>query len=168
MINTIRCDFYIHDCIIKNTFGDSHDSDFCTGIVKNCKFINAGNDAIDFSTSNVEIISCDISGCVDKGISIGENSKARISTVNIENVNIGISSKDLSSAELDNVSINNAVYGFVIMQKKPEFGPAFISANNCKLSNVGVSSLIEKGSSLKLNGVIYQGKKPRLFAMFYE
>ena len=68
MLNTVRCLFLVKDCLIKNTFGDSHDSDFCTGTVDNCMFINNGNDGIDFSTSEVKILNCTINGAGDKAV----------------------------------------------------------------------------------------------------
>ncbi|HNQ67691.1 MAG TPA: right-handed parallel beta-helix repeat-containing protein [Bacteroidales bacterium] len=168
MLNTIRCDFLVKDCLIKNTFGDSHDSDFCTGTLDNCTFINNGNDAIDFSTSDVIIKNCKINGAGDKGISVGENTKAIINNVIIDNVNIGIASKDLSHAEVNNLKINNATYGFLLLQKKPEFGPATITAKNCELKDVWTESLIEQNSILVLNGTSFKGKKPKLKALFYE
>jgi hypothetical protein len=168
MLNTIRCSFLVKDCSLKNTFGDSHDSDFCTGTLDNCTFINNGNDAIDFSTSKVTIKNCKINGAGDKGISIGENTKAIIENVIIDNVNIGIASKDLSHAEVNNLKISNSTYGFVLLQKKPEFGPATITANNCELKDVWTESLIEQKSTLVLNGKNFKGKKPKLKALFYE
>ncbi len=168
MINTIRCDFLIKDCIIKNTFGDSHDSDFCTGTLDNCIFTNNGNDAIDFSTSDVEIINCTINGARDKGISVGENTQVVIKDVVIKDVNIGIASKDLSHAEIDNCEISNANYGFVLLQKKPEFGPATITVKNCTLKEIWTESLIEQKSTLILNGKTFKGKNGKLKALFYE
>jgi hypothetical protein len=168
MLNTIRCDFLVKDCLIQNTYGDSHDSDFCTGTLDNCTFIDNGNDAIDFSTSDVLIANCKINGAGDKGISVGENTKASIKNVEINNIEIGIASKDLSHAEIDGCKISNATYGFVLLQKKPEFGPATIIAKNCVISNTWKESLIEKKSVLTLNGKRIEGKNPRLKAMFYE
>jgi len=168
MLNTIRCNFVLNDCTLKNTFGDSHDSDYCTGTLNNCTFTNNGNDAIDFSTSNATITNCTINGAIDKGISVGENTKATIIDVIISDVNIGIASKDLSHAEIDGCTINNATYGFLLLQKKPEFGSATITAKNCKLNNVWTNSLIEKHSTLILNGKEYKGNKTKLKPLFYE
>jgi hypothetical protein len=168
MLNTIRSKFYLKNCTIKNTFGDAHDSDFCTGTLDNCSFSNCANDAIDFSTSDVVIKNCKINGTGDKGISVGENTKAKIISCVIDNVNIGIASKDLSHADITGVKISHAVYGFVLLQKKPEFGPASITATGCEMSDVSTTSLVEKGSVLKLNGVTIISKKPKLFALFYE
>lgn len=168
MLNTVRSKFYLKDCVIQNTFGDSHDSDFCTGTLDNCTFLNNGNDAIDFSTSKVNILNCKIDKAADKGISLGEHTNAVIKNVTVSNVNIGVASKDLSDAHIDKISISNSTYGFVLLQKKPEFGPATITADNCKLENTVTESLIEKGSVLVLNGKTFNGKKPKLYALFYE
>jgi len=168
MLNTVRCNFLLKDCSLNNTYGDSHDSDFCTGTLDNCLFTNNGNDAIDFSTSEVTIKNCTINGAKDKGISVGENTKAKIYNVVITDVNIGIASKDLSHAEVEGCKISKATYGFLLLQKKPEFGPATITANNCTLDDVWTESLIEKNSTLTLNGKTIKGKKHKLKALFYE
>ena len=86
----------------------------------------------------------------------------------INNVEIGVASKDLSHAEIDGCKISNATYGFVLLQKKPEFGPATVTATNCVTNEVWKESLIEKKSVLTLNGKRIEGKIPRLKAMFYE
>lgn len=110
MLNTIRCNFYLENCLFKNTFGDAHDSDFCAGKLKSCKFENIGNDAIDFSSSNVLIESCIIKQTGDKGISVGEKTKAKILASFISNTNIAIASKDLSEAEINNCKIQIMVF----------------------------------------------------------
>lgn len=168
MLNTVRCNFIVKDCLLQNTFGDSHDSDFCTGTLDNCTFINNGNDAIDFSTSDVVIKNCNIKHSVDKAISVGENTKALIQNVIIDDAGIGIAAKDLSNAEIDNCIIKNTVYGFVLLQKKPEFGPATITATNCKLEDVWKDYIIEAKSVLNLNGETHQGSMNKLKSFFYE
>ncbi len=168
MLNTVRCHFSLKNCTIENTFGDSHDSDFCTGTLDNCTFNNNGNDAIDFSTSESTITNCIINGAGDKGISVGENTQATIIDVTISDVNIGIASKDLSHAEVNGCVINRATYGFLILQKKPEFGSASITAYNCELNDVWTKSLIERNSTLVLNGKKIEGKKAKLKSLFYE
>jgi hypothetical protein len=94
--------------------------------------------------------------------------KVKIIDVEILNVNIGIASKDLSHADVDGCIISDATYGFVLLQKKPEFGPASITANNCELTDVWTESLIERYSTLILNGKTYNGKKAKLKSLFYE
>ncbi len=168
MLNTVRSKFYLKDCLLQNTFGDSHDSDFCTGTLDNCRFENNGNDAIDFSTSQVNILNCTINKAVDKGISLGEHTNAIIKNVVISNVNIGVASKDLSDAKIDKLLISNVTYGFVLLQKKPEFGPATITCTNGKIENANTQFLIERGSVLIYNATTYNGIKPKLFALFYE
>ncbi|MDD2200486.1 MAG: right-handed parallel beta-helix repeat-containing protein, partial [Bacteroidales bacterium] len=127
-----------------------------------------GNDAIDFSTSDVVIKNCNIKHSVDKAISVGENTKALIQNVIIDDAGIGIAAKDLSNAEIDNCIIKNTVYGFVLLQKKPEFGPATITATNCKLEDVWKDYIIEAKSVLNLNGETHQGSMNKLKSFFYE
>jgi hypothetical protein len=168
MLNTIRSNFLVKNSTLINTFGDSHDSDFCVGTDENCKFINNGNDGIDFSTSEVNIIGCTIDGAGDKGISLGEHTHATITNVTIDKVVIGVASKDLSYANIDKCNISNAKYGFVLLQKKPEFGPASVKATNVTFNQVMTECLIEKNSLIILNGKTVKGNKAKLFSTFYQ
>ncbi|MEJ5266971.1 MAG: CotH kinase family protein [Bacteroidales bacterium] len=166
-LNTIRSQFLLNNCIMENTFSDAFDSDFCRGKVVGCKFINSGNDAIDFSTSNVEILNCKIIKAGDKGISMGEKSVAAVVNTQIEQVNIGIASKDLSEIKARDIKIKNSNYGFVLLQKKPEFGPAKIIAEKIVMQKVKTEHKVEESSVLELNEKKIEGKNKNLKMYFY-
>ena len=78
-LNIVRSYFEVTNSTFSNTFSDAFDSDFCDGIVDNCIFTNLGNDAIDFSTSKINITNCKIINAEDKGISGGEASSLTVS-----------------------------------------------------------------------------------------
>lgn len=167
-LNIIRSDFLVEKCYILDTYADAFDSDFSTGIVKNTIFEQLGNDAIDFSTSVVEITDCKIIQATDKGISGGERSYLTIKNCEITNSNIGISSKDLSELTVESTKISNCVYGLVLLQKKPEYGPAKIFTDNFEWENVTTPFLIEKKSIVNLNGSEIQGTEKDVYEMFYQ
>jgi len=48
-VNLFRCEFKIGNIKIENTFSDAFDADFCVGFLKNCSFLNCGNDGVDIS-----------------------------------------------------------------------------------------------------------------------
>ena len=125
-INFVRSNFQLNHCVFSNSISDAIDSDFSNGRISNSIFINTGNDAIDLSGSNIIIDEIMINNCGDKGISVGENSQAKINRASIENVRIGIASKDHSNVEAKNITMNNAEVGITAFRKKSEFGPSKI------------------------------------------
>ncbi|HBF88735.1 MAG TPA: hypothetical protein DDX39_08850 [Bacteroidales bacterium] len=167
-LNVIRSTFDMKNCIFNNIFSDAFDSDFSDGIILNSRFEKIANDAIDFSGSNVKIEDCNIVNAGDKGISGGENSKMNISDIIIKGCNIGIASKDKSVLEVNNSTLENCKYGFVLLQKKPEYGDASLNANNIKLNNCAVNHLIESGSDFYIDGEKIIGKEKKLADIFYK
>ncbi len=166
-LNIIRSHFEVKHAFFNKIYADAFDSDFCTGNLEDSKFLEVDNDAIDFSTSQINITNCEIKNILDKGISGGEDSKLNVSNCTIENANIGVASKDLSIVKLSNVSINNAKYGLVALQKKAEYGSATLETKNLKLENCETKLLIEKGSTLNLNGRMILGDIEKAAEMFY-
>ena len=166
-LNIVRSDFNVSDCYFKDIFSDAFDTDFCTGKLTKTTFNHIGNDAIDFSGSVVDISSCNINGAEDKGVSGGEKSTLSVNDCTISDVNIGIASKDNSYVEVNNTDLKNCYYGFVALQKKPEYGPATIKANKIKYENLIKLHLIEKKSILYLNKKTIMGYDKNSAKKFY-
>lgn len=166
-LNIVRSDFHVTQSAFKGIFADAFDSDFCTGILDYSSFDEVGNDAIDFSTSQINIEHCEITNIQDKGISGGEGSTLWVRNTNIINCNIGAASKDLSMVELQEVSIENCYYGLVALKKKPEYGPAIFETKNLKLKNCQVKHLIEINSVVNYNGRRIEGTQQKVAELFY-
>ncbi|MBL4652357.1 MAG: right-handed parallel beta-helix repeat-containing protein [Flavobacteriales bacterium] len=167
-LNIIRSTFVVDSSLFKYTHSDAFDGDFCTGKVLNSSFENIGNDAIDFSGSNIYVENCQMLNVEDKGISIGENSFVEATNTTIKNAIIGISAKDLSTGKIDNVKLINCEYGFAIYQKKSEFGPASIAAKEIQFIEVQHEFVLDKNSKIELNGIINTGqKKIDIDGLFY-
>ncbi len=167
-LNVVRSDFYVKDSRFENTFADAFDSDFCTGKVENCVFVNTGNDAIDFSGSKIFISGCSMQNISDKAVSGGENSFLKVDDCKIKQANIGIASKDLSQLELKGIEIDGAAYGIMAFVKKPEYGPATVKINDLKMRNVVIPHQIEEGSLLIFNGKKIAGKERNLAKKLYQ
>ncbi|MBT3241513.1 MAG: hypothetical protein HN352_00080 [Bacteroidetes bacterium] len=166
-LNIIRTTFTVKNSRFTGTFADAFDSDFCTGLVEEVLFTDIGNDAIDFSGSDVDIIDCHIERVGDKGVSCGEKSILRVVNTSVVSANIAYASKDLSALHLDNCSAENVVYGLVVFQKKPEFGPASILARHFAAEMVESLYLVEQFSLLHLNNSIIKGTENDLAKRFY-
>lgn len=166
-LNIVRSDYVIENCIFKNTFADAFDSDFSSGTIKSTKFIAPGNDAIDFSGSNVTIENCFVVNAGDKSISCGEQSNISIKNCTFEGGNMGVASKDKSEVKIEDSIIKNVTYGLVAFCKKPEYGPAKIYTKNLIVKKYLFLHLIEEESSLNFNKREIFGQEKKLADRFY-
>ncbi|MCB0760111.1 MAG: right-handed parallel beta-helix repeat-containing protein [Flavobacteriales bacterium] len=166
-LNIIRSDFMISACEIANTFADGFDADFCTGTIADSEVHHTGNDCLDFSTSTITVSNCHVYESGDKGISAGENSTLTVLDTRIETAEIGLASKDKSTIDVKNTSIRDCRYGYAMYRKKPEFGPAFITAESMNVTEVDTLQLIEFGSSLTLDGKEIKGDQTIDLARLY-
>jgi hypothetical protein len=89
-------DIVFRNCEFLNARSDALDIDISTVLIEGGRIVNAGNDAIDLMTSSVQILSIDLMGSGDKGISVGENSRALAWNVRLQKNVIGIEAKDAS------------------------------------------------------------------------
>jgi len=166
-LNIVKSDFLVTNTLFSNTFGDAFDSDFCTGIVKNCTFKDIGNDAIDFSTSVVDISNCNIQKCGDKGVSGGENSNLSVKNCKILDCNIGIASKDKTHLNAQDCNLQGVNYGLVLLQKKPEYGPGVMNAENVTIEFKIKKFAVEQGSNLIFNKKQIEPTDRNLKVLFY-
>ena len=152
-LNLFRSEpFLLEGCFFENTFSDAFDADFSDGVLKNCIFENLGNDAIDVSGSKIIVSSCQFRNVEDKALSSGEASLMTVDSVIIEGASLAITAKDNSTIIVSNSSILNSDVAFCAFQKKKEFGPSHIEGKNILYMNSKKDFLIEKKSTLKLNG----------------
>lgn len=166
-VNLVRCNFTMDNCTFDYTYSDAFDSDFSRGTVNNTTFSNIGNDAIDFSGSYIKVLNTKVKGAQDKGVSGGEDSHLVIENCDIEGANIGLASKDLSGLKVSNTLVKDCNYGAVLLQKKPEYGPASMELNMVRFVRPKTKWLIEKGSYINNNGNIIKGDKEKVAKLFY-
>jgi hypothetical protein len=153
-LNIIRADFDLQGVEFAEAASDAFDGDFSTGTVENCTFQNISGDGLDFSGSVVSINQTNFYNIGDKAVSVGENSKLVITDSLIENTNIGIASKDLSEVTVKSVAISQAkVAGLASYIKKPQYGPAYLIADQIDFTSTAKPTLCQTGSVLILAGV---------------
>jgi len=152
-LNIIRSSFTITDTKFEGTQSDAFDGDFVTGTLERCTFINAGNDGIDVSGSELYIKDITVKNPSDKAISAGENSTITGQDIKVSGGEIGVVSKDLSKVTLTNVSIIDTRLGISAFQKKSEYGVASIAINNLTLKGYKRNYLIENKSSLMIDNI---------------
>lgn len=152
-LNIISTTFEMDNVVFTRSFSDAFDGDFVTGTISNSFFDDIGNDAIDVSGSNIHIENVQITRAGDKGVSAGEDSRITAHQLVVSGSEIGIASKDKSEVIVTKCLLKDNKLGFTAYQKKYEFGPGSILADSIELKNVSTDYLIEKNSSLRLNGV---------------
>lgn len=155
-VNLFKSDFIIENCTFLNTKSDAFDSDFCKGKIVNCKFINSGNDAIDCSGSDVLITDVLMDGVGDKGLSAGEKSNFDAHNIVIKNAELAVACKDLSVITGNNIKIDSSRIAYTAYQKKPEYGAASIVVADSKVKNFEKMALLERRSSIVLDGIAYE------------
>ncbi|MFT4759459.1 MAG: hypothetical protein ACI9LN_001423 [Saprospiraceae bacterium] len=151
-LNIIKTSFTMNNVAFANTQSDAFDGDFVEGSIVNSSFNNLGNDAIDISGSSIQVKKIIILNASDKGLSAGENSKITGEDVLIQKSEVAVASKDLSQIIIKKMLLKNNNLGITAFQKKSEFGPCNIEASDVRLENNQLDYLIERGSSLMLNG----------------
>ena len=168
-VHILRSEFEISDSLFKDNFSDGLDVDFGQGKIVRTSFINVGGDALDFSGSNINIEDVYIKNAGDKGISAGEDSQIEIENLEITDSNICLAAKDLSELTADDVTIDNCkTVGITVFQKKPEFGPGMVIITNLQIKNTSPEFLVEKGSSLKVDGKDIKAEEINLKDKFYN
>ncbi len=167
-LNIIRSEFYISNSTFSHTSGDALDADFCTGRLTHSYFEMTGNDAIDFSGSQVTIADCTIKYPGDKGISGGEDSRLVIRNSTVTGGVIAVASKDRSALDIKNLTLEKADIGLAAFKKKPEFGPAHIRLKGLTAVDVKQDHAIERGSFLLLDGKEITGTEDISKYRWYE
>ncbi|MDD5618748.1 MAG: hypothetical protein PHG69_06610, partial [Candidatus Omnitrophica bacterium] len=158
-LNLIHTEYTMINSLFKNIFSDALDNDFCQGIIKDTIFMDVKADALDVSGTNLKVENMKAYRLGDKGLSVGEKSNVYAQNVVVEQADFGAASKDLSKLEIDGMQITNTKIGLAAYQKKPEYGPAEIKANNVSFNQVAEEVLCQIGSSVVANGKEYAAKK---------
>lgn len=167
MLNMFRtASFLIKDSLFEFIESDAVDSDFSDGTVKNTVFRNVGNDGVDVSGSHVVMQDVLLENIGDKALSAGEKSEMTLKNVEIKHSEIGITSKDLSDVNGENIDIKHTRLGVAVFQKKEEYGSAS-AVLNASLKHVDTRYLLEKGSTLTLNGKLVKTFKKKVKNKLY-
>ena len=133
-VNIVNSTGEITQILVSDAFADAVDIDFSNLNIGLIKVKNAGNDCIDVSGGRYIVSQALVSGCGDKGISVGEKSFFSVEQASISSAVLGISSKDLSIVEARLVDIKDTPMCFESTRKKQEFGGAMLSIGtlNCE------------------------------------
>jgi len=167
-LNIFNGSFVMDSSEVSNTYADAFDGDFVAGLITNSYFENAGNDAIDFSGSQIDVENCTFVRIGDKAISGGEMSTVRAKNCIIDEANFGAASKDGSTVTIVNSTIKNSKIGLAAYCKKDEYGPATMIANAVNMEANGKASMLGFESILLLDDAKTVGTEKVNIDSIYE
>jgi hypothetical protein len=152
-INIFGTHFEFYETEISDTASDALDCDFTDGLIKRSRFSDVAGDAIDLSGSVVDVDDVEVLNIGDKGISAGEASHVGVTRFVAASVGIGVASKDRSEVFItDSVIQRFKNFGLAAYTKKPEYGPAGITAESVQISGGETPILVQTGSWIQRDG----------------
>ncbi len=151
-INLIRSKVTLTNIQVSDSCSDAIDIDASSGSVSGLSLKQSGGDLLDFSDSVISLTNSVFAGAGDKAISIGEGSDVEISDITISNSVIGLAVKDLSRVAIDRANLKSLDVGLMAFQKKAEYGPASMVANDVDIVATQQQYVLEKRSAITLEG----------------
>ena len=128
-INIVSSNSVIKNLYMSGIKSDAIDIDFGTLNFENISCENVLNDCLDVSGAVIDGKFLMASGIKDKALSLGENSKGKISNIKIQDSKLGIAVKDGSELELLNFTSINNEYDIAVFNKKKEYGESRLYYN---------------------------------------
>jgi hypothetical protein len=153
-LNIIRSKFELREVEILDTPSDAFDGDFSDGVVLGGRFADIGGDGVDVSGADVSVDGTLFERVHDKAVSVGEGSRVTARNLRIRDVGTALASKDRSEAVIEDSEISGIAYTAIMAyMKKPEYGPARVTARNLRMDGVGRKAAVQTGSRVTLDGM---------------
>ena len=149
-LNLFRSPFQITSTTFENSFSDGLDVDFSDGSISDSEFSDIGNDALDFSGSNVVLKNIRVIKARDKVLSAGENSTVNLTGLSAYNSGVGITSKDSSVVYAHDLTYLNLDVCMAAFNKKPVYNGGRIYVDKVS-SGCDVKYLLEPYSSIHVD-----------------
>lgn len=128
-------------------FSDCIDLDYASGRIENLEIQRAGNDGIDFMTSEVKLSDIRVLGAGDKGLSVGEASKVTADGILVEKAKIGVASKDKSQVFLSRSRLRGNAVAIDLAAKNWRYGgPGAIEIRRTEFADNDVDIRAGQGS----------------------
>jgi hypothetical protein len=170
-LNIVRSPFEMSGVVLRDTISDGLDVDFSDGIIRGGSFERigraGGGDAIDVSGSAVHVAGTEIRGVADKGLSVGEGSDVISENLVIRDTGTGAASKDGSHLRISDSSIQETrTAALMAYAKKPEYGPATITAARLETGSQALVARAQLGSAISVDGVDVDAEEIDIDALY--
>ena len=120
-LHLVGSEYDIRNVTFDGAQSDCIDADFSVLRAKSVSFSNCRGDAIDVSGAQLFVVGIDVWKTGDKGISVGENSRAYIADSSFRNSDIGVASKDGSIVDIRTSLFKDNRHAVAVFSKKPYF-----------------------------------------------
>lgn len=114
--------FRLQRLTVRGARSDGVDVDISEGVVEDSLFAETGNDGLDLMTSDVRVLRSEFVGCGDKGISVGEETDARVEECGFARCAIGVQGKDQSRLRWGRNLIRDCPVGVDLFRKNLQYG----------------------------------------------
>ncbi len=156
-LSIMSSDFEIIGCNFNKNNQKGLVTHFSNGVIKKTNFKSNALIGVELLGSKVELDQVVIHQAASRGLSVGEESKVVVRSIEIKDTDIGVVSIDMSRLTIHNINLENCQRGFAAYQKKPEFGGSKIVVEDYQAKKVKVLHRIEPGSTLKIKGKEVRG-----------
>ena len=148
LVHLVYSEVMFKQCLFKDSYSDALDADISSVVIIDSRFVSSGNDAVDLMTTSAYIADTSFTGSVDKGISIGEDSRLVTTGLLFTRNNIATQAKDNSSALLINTSVEANKVDFDAYSKNWRYaaGGSFFLVNKGAISAKYKVNIREKSS----------------------
>jgi len=150
-INIVRSKGKIQQINTNKSYSDAVDIDFSNLIINQININESQNDCLDLSFGNYNIKELNVKNCGDKGISVGEQTTAKINELNSEISKIGIASKDSSITKVGYAKIKDVKTCVTAYKKKQEFDGAYLSIDKFDCKRFDIIKKSDKYSKILIN-----------------
>lgn len=134
---------------INNSSFDGVDADFSNIQFDYIEINNSGNDCLDLSGGEYEILDFIGINCLDKAISIGEKTKLIITNSKTKDAYIGLAVKDSSFAKIRSFTADDVNICIAAYRKKQEFGPAKVEIGSINCNAIS-NNFAQEGSVITI------------------
>ena len=151
-MNLVQSKITLERTTFQDTNSDALDLDFCLANITSCNFKQIGGDAMDFSGCQVRVSNSTVNGARDKGISVGEASRADLFSCCLIDVGVGVACKDGSNVIASYCTVTDSkIAAMMTYVKKLMFSPPSmrITALNTNAQN---PLLRQRRSLMELDG----------------
>lgn len=154
VVSVIRSDFSFSNCFFSKMVDDGLDIDYSNGTITKCTFEVCGENALDFTMSDVKLQMVNVRDAKNKAFNIKAGSKVSGKEIAVYSSNIGISAEDLTTIHLQYVTISDSETGIVAYKNKKGGGYPTIHLLDTQFKNVKTNYLKENKASLAINRVV--------------
>ena len=156
-----RSEFSVNNSQFHRSFRNAFIGKYSHGTIKNTRFSDSGNNAIDIISSQLSFENISIERASNHGLNVGAKSAVYGWKLKVQNTDVAVVCKDLSKVLINTASVKDSRIAYIAMQEQPEYGPANmeIEGSSSVSGEVETAFLVEEGSRLMVTDKYIKSNK---------